>query len=270
MRWISFFSIITVVCILPLSAQNTGRQSIFFPANSNFALYNNGSQTFVLTQTRLRTHNMETLSAKTASGKRVRISADDPAAIAIATEMESSYKSIRRESMNAQDYRNYKKYAESLIGEDIKILQRIRELVIRSGNTLYGPEANEINQTEIDQLKSQIDMNARFSTFNTKQVYPQLTSTNLGLDSVDVTRDVNASIYATDRALDKLNRMRSIEGISTNILTLQIQGKELYYYNLLESESRMTDLDMGEALGKLKSEGVLLETELGILVIGKE
>lgn len=250
-----------------LTAKDAG--SIYIADGANFFLYSTGTDSFILTRAKIGEKNFNSILEHLASGKRINSAGDDPSGLAVAEKMDSMLEQIKRESMNDEDMRNLHNFVESAIAQDQDIVQRIRELVISSTNGILGPDDRDIIQTEINELVAQIDMNARFTQFNKIDVIPELTSVNLGLDKIDVIRNPETAIGITDSALKTLSVKRVMQGIKSNLLTYRIEGKSYYYINMMESESRITDLDMSEGISELIKNSVLIKTRYGLLMKGK-
>jgi len=155
------------------------------------------------------------------------------------------------------------------VAQDQDLVQRIRLLIIQASNGILAVEDREYIQAEILQLLNQINMNAKFSQFNTKPVIPELTTANLGLDSIDVVHKVLDSIGTVDEALKKLTAKRVLQGVKSNILTFRIEGKSYHYLNLQKAQSGITDMDMSEGISELIKNSVLLKTQNGLIMRSK-
>jgi flagellin len=249
---------------IPLLSQETG--FIFKPDGSDFYVYGRGTETFILTQSRISALNIDSAIRQMSSGQRLNSAADDPAGRAISDRMETLLKQMRQSSMNDEDMRNFNSFAESAIAQDQEILNRVRELIVRAANGILGPDDREIIQTEIDELLSQIDMNARFSRLNTIAVIPDLTVGKLLPDNIDVVRDQDHSLGAVDNALKKLSRERVLKGVRSNILTFRIEGKSWHYLNFMRTESRILDADMAAGISELVKNSVQLKSRYGLIV----
>ena len=241
---------------------------IYIPNGADFFVYGRGTSTFIVNRARLGEKEFSLTMNRLSSGKRINSAADDPAGLAVAEKMDSMIEQIMRDSMNDADMRNLHNFVESAIASDQEIVKRIRELSLQATNGILGPDDRELIQTEVDQLLSQVNMNARFSQFNKVPVIPELTTEKLGLDKVNVIRDPQGAIGLCDNALKVLTVKRVMRGVKANILTFRIEGKSYYYLNLQAAESRITDYDMAEGISDLVRQSVLIKTRFGILVRG--
>jgi len=100
-------------------------------------------------------------------------------------------------------------------------------------------------------------------------IIPELTTLNLGLDDVDVVRNPVKSIGIVDDVLAKLMKKRVIQGVKSNVLTFQIEGKHYQFLNLQKTESLISDLDMAEGITELIKNSVLLKTQSGLIIRSK-
>ncbi len=104
------------------------------------------------------------------SGLRINTSADDPSGLAISERLRTQIRGLGRASMNAQDAISFMQTAEGALNETHSILQRMRELSIQAANgTLTASDRQEI-QSEVTQLKDEVDRIAYSTEFNTKKL----------------------------------------------------------------------------------------------------
>jgi len=249
-----------------LLAQST---SLYIPGGGNFMIYNRGSQNFIIMKNKFTRSAFNSVLKKLSSGKRINSAADDPAGLAVSEKLDSLMKQLSQESMNMQDYRNMMRYVEAILGQDYKILRRIRTLIVKSSNGIYGRDEREIIQSEINQLKAQIQMNARFSRFNNRPVIPQLTLKGLGLQNLSVLRSPYKAIKLVDNAMKKIRRRRVIAGVKDNVLTFRIKGKEYYAIQAMSSLSRILDQNMAQGIMNLIKNSTMLKAQHGVLLKAK-
>lgn len=242
---------------------------LFRPDEANFYVYGSGADTFIIHQDRLNSMQLDREIARLSSAKRINVAPDDPSGLAVAEKMDSLLRQMSRESMNDADMRNFHTYVESVTAQDQEIVNRIRELLVRSSGGILTDEDRGYNQAEIDELLKQIDMNARFSQFNTVRVIPELTSSALGLDAIDAVHNPDGSLEVADKALTELTVKRVMQGVKMNILTFRIEGRSYRYLNLQGAESRIRDADMTEGISDLIRSSVLLKSRYGLILNGR-
>jgi flagellin len=268
----AFFSLIAALALFiaePLQAQTLPQGNLYVPDRSNFVVYSSGGKDVFIHERTLIQWGLDKEMRILASGKRIVSAADDPSGLAVAQKMEAAINSLKQEAMNAEDYRNFLRYVESVLAQDIEILKRVRLLAQQASGGIYGPDEREIIQVEIAELLGQIDMNAGHSSFNTIKVAEKLTVKGLGLSGVNVVRSPDKSMDLVDEAMEKIMRKRVFAGIRENVLGYEIMGKTYYRENLTGAMSGITDADMGEHVGALMRQGVKLRFSQGILIKGK-
>lgn len=130
--------------------------------NTNIAALN--------TQRRLvtNTSNMQGSLEKLSSGLRINKAADDAAGLAISEKMRAQIRGLSRAADNAQDGVSLIQTAEGALGETTSILQRMRELAVQATNDIMSKEDRDAIQTEMTQLRDEIERSNKTITFNGK------------------------------------------------------------------------------------------------------
>ncbi|OMF66609.1 flagellin [Paenibacillus sp. FSL R5-0766] len=126
--------------------------------------------------------NIEKLS----SGLRINRAGDDAAGLAISEKMRGQIRGLDMASKNAQDGISLIQTAEGALSETHSILQRVRELSVQSANGTNTEEDRKALQSEVTQLKSEIDRIGDTTEFNTKKLLNGALKTSgasVGLDS---------------------------------------------------------------------------------------
>ena len=230
-------------------------------------LYGTGDRYFAVNQAKHLNRDMQNHIRKLSSGLRIVSAADDPSGAAVVEKMESIINEVKQNSINEQDMRNFHRFTESALGHHNNVLQRIRLLLTRAGSGIMGPTEREIIQTEINQLLREIDSNAEFASFNRKQVIPDLTSDGLGLSELDVTRNLQTAYQMVDDAMNRVMRMRTVQGSKESLLTMRIEGQTFYYVNLQSAQSRIRDLNMAEEISSMINTGTALRFNYGVILL---
>lgn len=254
-----------LILTAPLSAGGS-ESYVFIPNNSNVMIASGSAGTVTLTHhsqvyDRIQSH-IRTLS----SARRITRAADDPAGLAVAEKMAGHLRALKREVMNAQDYRNFLRYKEAIIAENIDLIQRLRELAMRAAGGIMSSSDRQMLQTEVQQLLQQIDMNAKTSSFNKKPVIPGLTAEALGLEDFSVVENPASKIGLLEEVRTKLTELRTKSGVTSHTLELQIEGKQYYMLNLQNSESSIRDLDMAKGIVELSKDMILYQTSTGMIL----
>jgi flagellin len=163
---------------------------------------------------RATSRSLERLS----SGYRINRAADDAAGLAISEGLRAQVGGMTRAVRNSQDGISVVQTAEGALGETTAVLQRMRDLAVQAANAgALGAVGTAAVQTEVDQLRRELDRIAATTSFNgrplldgsflgTFQVGANVGETltlslgrpgygmdtvGLGVDSVDVTRTVS-------------------------------------------------------------------------------
>ncbi|MBP2001774.1 flagellin [Paenibacillus shirakamiensis] len=126
--------------------------------------------------------NIEKLS----SGLRINRAGDDAAGLAISEKMRGQIRGLDMASKNAQDGISLIQTAEGALNETHSILQRVRELSVQSSNGTNTEEDRKALQSEVGQLKEEIDRIGNTTEFNTKKLLNGALKTagaSVGLDS---------------------------------------------------------------------------------------
>lgn len=262
-------AVVTLLFVTAYAASGKENSFLFQPDGANFFVYGYGQSSYIVSGIKLTELKLDSQMSQLSSGKRINTASDDPAGLAVAEKMSSLLKQLRQESMNAEDMRNFHNYIESAIAEDQELLQRMRLLIVQASNGIFNSEDRGYIQSEINQLLSQVNLNAKFLQFNTMSIIPELTTGNLGLNGVDVVHNIQNSMGFVDDALAMLMTKRVVQGVKSNILTFKIEGKSFQFLNLQRTESNISDLDMAEGITDLIKNSVLLQVQYGLIIKSK-
>lgn len=100
------------------------------------------------------------------SGLRINRAADDAAGLSISESFTSQVRGTHQAIRNVQDGINLLRTAEGAFSGIHDVLQRMRELSVQAANGTYTSADRAGIQSELEQLKAQIDQTAYFTTFN--------------------------------------------------------------------------------------------------------
>jgi len=108
---------------------------------------------------------------KLSSGFRINRAADDAAGLAISEGLRSQIGGLKVAVRNTQDGVSVVQTAEGALTETHSILQRMRDLSVQASNEgSLNDDAKKNIQSEIGQLKSELDRIANTTTFNGKKL----------------------------------------------------------------------------------------------------
>ena len=100
------------------------------------------------------------------TGLRINSAKDDAAGLAIANRLTAQFRGLNQAVRNANDTISLVQTAESGIGEQQTMLQRLRELAIQASSDTVSSSDRAAIQSEADALVSEIDRIATQTTFN--------------------------------------------------------------------------------------------------------
>ncbi|MBF0497259.1 MAG: hypothetical protein HQK58_11905, partial [Deltaproteobacteria bacterium] len=157
----------------------------------NLSIMNNVASLTAYTALSASNANLAKSIGRLSTGLRINSAADDPSGLAISERFQTQINGLNRASMNAQDGISMMQLAEGAMNETQSMLQRMRELALQAANgTLTASDRVQI-QTEVDQLKQEIDRIAQSTEFNTRQL---LNGDGSGIWSTDSPNILTASL----------------------------------------------------------------------------
>lgn len=107
---------------------------------------------------------------KLSTGLRINRAGDDAAGLAISEKMRGQVNGLNMATRNSQDGISMIQTAEGALNETHSILQRMRELSVQSANGTNTAEDREALQSEISELKDEIDRIGNTTEFNTQKL----------------------------------------------------------------------------------------------------
>ena len=121
-------------------------------------------------QLTLTNNDMQKTLERLSSGLKINRASDDAAGLAISEKMRGQVKGLDMASKNAQDAISLIQTAEGALSEVHSILQRMRELSVQAATDTNTDVDRSNIQSEIDQLRDEIDRISRATEFNTKKL----------------------------------------------------------------------------------------------------
>ncbi len=116
------------------------------------------------------TSSLSTSMQRLSSGLRVNSAKDDAAGLAISERMNSQVKGMNVAIRNANDGISLAQTAEGALGKVGDMMQRIRELAVQSANATNTDSDRSSLQSEVAQLKSEIQRMTDTTSFNGKKL----------------------------------------------------------------------------------------------------
>lgn len=110
--------------------------------------------------------DLNTSLQRLSSGLRINSAKDDAAGLAIAERFTSQIRGLNQAQRNANDGVSLAQTAEGSLQESANILQRVRELSIQSANSTNSASDRAALNSEVNQLKQELDRIASTTEFN--------------------------------------------------------------------------------------------------------
>jgi len=115
--------------------------------------------------------NVELSIQKLSSGLRINGAADDASGLAISEKMRAQIRGLNQAESNAYDGISMIQTAEGALQQTTDILQRMRELVVKSQNSGVLTDTDKTSiTTELSSLVDEMDRIASSTTFNSKKL----------------------------------------------------------------------------------------------------
>lgn len=108
----------------------------------------------------------DTALQRLSSGLRINSAKDDAAGLAISERFTSQIRGLNQAQRNANDGISLAQVAEGALDESGQVLQRIRELAIQSANSTNSASDRAALQSEVNQLKQELQRIAETTEFN--------------------------------------------------------------------------------------------------------
>jgi flagellin len=144
--------------------------------------------------------SLATSIQRLSTGLRINSAKDDAAGLAISERMSAQVRGLNVAARNANDGVSLAQTAEGSLGAIGDMVQRMRELAVQSSNATNSGSDRAALQTEVGQLKQEIDRVAQSTTFNgTKLLDGSFTSAKFQVganagESIDVAGITNAQL----------------------------------------------------------------------------
>ena len=242
--------------------------------------------------------NVEKLS----SGMKINRAADDAAGLFISEKMRSQVRGLNQASQNSLDGISAVQTAEGALDEVHAMLQRMRELAVKAGNTTLQSSDVQAIQDEISQLTSEIDQVAKTTQFNKTTLLngdfknkmlqvganagqtlalsiSAMTAKGLGLSGTSIkvgageAKKITAAsnkaattvLKAVDKAIASVSKQRSSLGAIQNRLEHKIRNLDNAAENTQTAESRIRDTDMAKTMSKFTKDNILTQASQAML-----
>jgi flagellin len=194
------------------------------------------------------------------AGGRLLLS-DDPASYAIYDSLAGQVRSLGANIRNSGDMLSYYRLEDSVFGDLVNILQRVRELLVQRADGIYGPDDQEAIDSEIEELYDQATEVLRQAEFNQQKLF-------LATGPEKAAGMFQGAKYhelaSVDALLQFIIKERSTVGASTGALEFMQSGQETESQNT-ESTLSQGDTDISGELVNLERRHILLLSNILML-----
>ncbi|STO16602.1 Phase 1-I flagellin [Mobiluncus mulieris] len=199
---------------------------------------------------------------KLSSGFRINRAADDAAGLAISEGLRTQVGGNRQAVRNAQDGISLVQTAEGALNEVHSILQRMRVLAVQGATDSNSPEARNNIDTELNQLRDELERIGNVTNFNGTQLLDGSASGPGALKfQVGANGDQNNRITVDlkDADVTKISQFRQEQEVSNARAAQTAElGQKKYLLNIegktitidLSAKANPTDADVTDALQK--------------------
>jgi len=224
---------------------------------------------------------------KLSSGYRINRGAEDAAGLAISEKLRGQIGGLAQATRNTQDAISMVQTAEGALNEVHSMLQRVRELAVQYKNGTLGTNDRQAIQSEVDQLKGEIERIGSETNFNGIDLLKSATTTisfqvgasdqqqitvatiSVGVEVASsvfgLTSGSNTDIQQIDDAINNISAARGTFGAVQNRLEHTIANLASYQENLTASESRIRDTDMAGEMVKFTKYQILQQASTSML-----
>ena len=228
---------------------------------------------------------------KLSSGYKINRAADDAAGLAISEKMRRQMRGLTQASANAQDGISMVQTAEGALNEVHDMLQRMNELAVKAENGTLTSTDRDYIDSEVQQLKSEINRVASTTTFNEQNLldgtfsqnacnlqvgaektqYISFKINNMNCSTLKLTGDTQTATKAATlngqvkAAINTLSEQRSQLGAVQNRLEHTINNLDNVVENTTAAESRIRDTDMATEMVKYSNNNILAQAGQAML-----
>ena len=244
----------------------------------------------------LTTTSQAKSTEKLSSGYKINRAADDAAGLSSSEKMRKQIRGLTQASANAQDGISTVQTAEGALNEVQDMLQRMNELAVKAANGSNQSVDRDYIDSEIQQLKSEVDRVAATTTFNElnllnadktinlqvgaetegkNQIAVSIKAMNaagLSINDVTVKGDGTAGETASKTAITKIkaaiqavSTQRSDLGAQQNRLEHTINNLDNVVENTTSAESQIRDTDMATEMVKYSNNNILAQAGQAML-----
>ena len=219
---------------------------------------------------------MTKIMEKLSTGQRINKPNDDPAGLSISTKMTAQIRGFQAAAKNINDAIAMVQTVDGALGEQITLLQRMRELAVQSSTDTFSAADRTMMETEYDNLVAELDRIADETKWNTQNIgtataFKIQVGADKDMDILYTAPDMDAITVITNSAgvsvVNQTSASAAITSIDTDIATVNTSrataGAFLTRFegaldnalemaqNLTDTRSRILDTDYAKELSEL-------------------
>ena len=225
------------------------------------------------------------------SGLRINSAKDDAAGLAVRELMRADIAVIQQGARNAQDGISMLQTMEGAMATIDDILVRMQSLAEQAATGSYSSAQRSIMDNEFEEMRQEIDRIAGATKFNgismldnstTVSIHfgeltsdkidvtgSNMTSASGGLAitalSIDTAASAKAALASMDTAIGTKDSARAKFGYKMNRLEGTVNVLNISAENLLQAESRISDVDVATEMAKMTRNQVLAQAGISML-----
>jgi flagellin len=214
------------------------------------------------------------------SGSRINTAQDDPAGLGVRELLRADIAEIRQGSNNLSDGLSFVQTADASASQIQSNLVRMSELATQASTGTYSDQQKQIMQNEFEQLSEENARIVNDTEFNGIQVHStKATEVQFGQGQSIVvnTRDivsvkgnlVQESTSVSERlgaAIEEISAYRGDLGATSTRLDKATEVVDMQAENLAAAESRISDLDMAQAVASKTAQDVVTQSAVAVQV----
>ena len=218
----------------------------------------------------LRTENKMTKTMERLStGLKINSAEDNPAGVAISNKMRAQIDALDKAGDNSTDAISVMEIADGALNEVTSIIQRMRELSVQAASGVYTFDDKQAIQSEIAQLRDEVDRVSSNTEFNTKELLDGSSDTRIytrrkladvtteithsDITRINISDQVPSKVYTVDVTAPAKQAENTISIPSTDITvdgTISINGVSAQIAAGTSSTDLMVQLhDLAEEAG---------------------
>lgn len=209
--------------------------------------------------------NESTLSEsvkRLSSGFKFNNAKDNPSGVAISYRMQAQINALNRASSNATDGTSMVETIDSAMGEMTGVLQRMRELCVQAASDTNTQEDKEAIQSEITELKKEIDRISTDTEFNGKTLLDGSLDRRNYVTSYDISEDDGT--LTVDSMFEQISNVHISDSVQAGLYNVIIEQAPSHPITILGSNS--IDEITPELVGTITINGAIAEIKEGMSV----